>query len=79
MELVHVPLEDGELLVIVSLVKDIQINVVEMEFVNVMDLAFAIQVGLEMFAIVQTHAKTDVLDTELVFADNANVILDINF
>jgi len=74
-----VPLEDGELLVIVSLVKDIQINVVEMEFVNVMDLAFAIQVGLEMFAIVQTHAKTDVLDTELVFADNANVILDINF
>jgi len=79
MEPVLVPLEDGEMLVNVQHVKDIQINAADMEHVIVMEVALVLVDGLEAFAIVQQLAKMDVQDTELVFVDNANVMLDINF
>jgi len=79
MEPVLVPLDDGEMPVNAQHAKDIQINAVATELAIAMEVALAQTDGKEMFAIVQQLAKTDVLDMEHVFVDNANVMLDINF
>jgi len=79
MELVIVPLEDGEMLVNAQHVKDIQINAVDMEHAIAMEHVLVLEDGKEIFAIVQQLAKMDVLDMEHVSVDNVNAMLDTNF
>jgi len=79
MEHVIAHLDIGEMLVNVQHVKDIQINVVDMEHVIVMEVAHVVEDGLEQFVIVQQVVKMDVQDMEHVFVDNVNVMLDISF